>query len=99
MGLLHDCKFVAVNFVQYGWKAIFKVTILLLKENEEKMLDMPFEVILTQIVHLPIKFVVEESANVEQSRSQFDKQMQIKIPTILLERLKREFDESSHLLE
>jgi hypothetical protein len=37
------------------------------------MLDMPFEVILTQIVHLPIKFVVEESTNVEQSRSQFDK--------------------------
>ena len=99
MGLLDDCKFLGINFVQYGWKAIFKVTILLLKENEEKMLDMPFEVILTQIVHLPIKFVVEESANVEQSRSQFDKQMQIKIPTILLERLKREFDESSHLLE
>lgn len=46
---------------QYGWKAIFKVSILMLKENEEKMLEMPFEVMLSQITNVPIKFVIDES--------------------------------------
>jgi len=74
------------------------VALILLGENEEKLLDMPFEQILGQISHMPIRFVLEESQNIEESLSKFDKQMSIKIPTILLERLSKEFEESSSLM-
>lgn len=59
--------------LQYGWKAIFKVALILLGENEEKLLDMPFEMILGQISQIPIRFVLEESQNIEESIKKFDK--------------------------
>lgn len=34
-------------FIVFGWKAIFKASIVLLKENEDMLLAMPFEVMLT----------------------------------------------------
>jgi len=33
-------------FIVYGWKAIYKVSIIMLKENEENLLEMPFEIML-----------------------------------------------------
>ena len=37
----------------------------MLKENEEQLLQMPFEVMLTQIVNMPIKFFVQEFGSAE----------------------------------
>lgn len=58
---------------------------------------MPFEVLLTQIVNMPGKYLLKEgSGGVDnQVVAQFDKQLRdIKLPTMLLERLKKEFDEN-----
>jgi hypothetical protein len=35
------------NFILHGWKSIFKSSIVLLKEYEDVLLGMPFEVMLT----------------------------------------------------
>ena len=70
----------------------------MLKENEEHLLQMPFEVMLTQIVNMPIKFFVQEFGSAEQELAaveEFDRRVsRLKIPTILLERLKHEFDQN-----
>lgn len=60
---------------------------------------MPFEVMLTQLPNLPIKFFINESTDEEQRDiERFDKQMRgLKIPTMLLERLKQEFDNNYKL--
>lgn len=39
----------------------------MLKENEERMLEMPFEVILTSITTIPIKFIIDESDDWQES--------------------------------
>jgi hypothetical protein len=65
----------------------------LLKEHEEKLLEMPFEKILSQINVMPIKFVFGEEES-EESLKKFDKQMDIKMRSFLLERLKKEFEDS-----
>jgi hypothetical protein len=69
-----------------------------LKENEEQLLQMPFEVMLTQIVNMPIKFFVKEFGSAEKELAaveDFDRRVsKLKIPTILLERLKHEFDQN-----
>lgn len=45
---------------------------------------------------MPIKFVIEENANSVAATERFDKMMlKMKVPTILLERLYGEFDESN----
>jgi hypothetical protein len=42
------------------------------------------------------RFVIEEGAQEAEALAKFDKQMvQMKVPTILLERLKKEFEESN----
>jgi hypothetical protein len=68
-----------------------------LKEYEEQLLNMPFEIMLTQIPNLPTKYYIIVYKNEEEEREgvvKFDKQMKtLKIPEMLLERLKREFDE------
>jgi hypothetical protein len=46
------------HFLVGGWKTIFKAAIAVLKENEEALLRMPFEVMLTQVVNLPSKFLL-----------------------------------------
>lgn len=43
--------------LQYGWKAIFKASVVILREFEEQLLDMPFEIMLIQIVNLPQKYL------------------------------------------
>ena len=63
------------------------------------MLDMPFEQILSQINTMPVRFVLEESINAKEKRARFDKQMKVKVPTILLERLRREYLESVNQLD
>jgi hypothetical protein len=67
-----------------------------LRDNEEKLLTMPFEIMLCQIVNLPTKYFIVPFKNEDEEREgivNFDKQMKgIKIPTMLLERLKKEFD-------
>ena len=59
---------------------------------------MPFEVMLTQIVNLPIKYFIQEFKNKEDEMTaieNFDRSIsKLKIPTILLERLKQEFDQN-----
>lgn len=53
---------------------------------------MPFEVLLTQIVNLPQKFLLKDDGGMVQT---FDKKFKdIKLPLMLLERLKKEFDEN-----
>ena len=80
------------NFLVSGWKGIFKASVSLLKEYEDILLGMPFEVLLTQMVNLPVKYLIitrEEGEAV----AKFDKAMKkLKVPTMLLERLRREFD-------
>jgi hypothetical protein len=82
------------NFIVFGWKGIFKASISLLKEYEDVLLGMPFEVLLTQMVNLPVKYLITPAGKEEgQAVSKFDRTMkQLKVPTMLLERLKREFD-------
>ena len=82
------------NFILFGWKGIFKASISLLKEYEDILLGMPFEVMLTQIVNLPVKYLIVKGHEEEgKAIEKFDRVMkQLKIPTMLLERLKREFD-------
>lgn len=46
------------HFLVYGWKSIFKISILILKHNEESMLDMQFEMLVAQMMSLPYKFLV-----------------------------------------
>jgi|LakMenE18May11ns_1017448.scaffolds.fasta_scaffold9215623_1 hypothetical protein len=48
MGLLYSGKLQILIF-KYGWKAVFKITLMILKENEDAMIQMPFEIMLTQI--------------------------------------------------
>lgn len=85
-------------FIINGWKAIFKVSLAMLSHFEEQMLAMNFEVLLTQIVNIPTKYLVREYSDAaEESKAvqTFDKQVKgIKLPTMLLERLKKEFDEN-----
>lgn len=74
----------------------------MLKENEEALLRMPFEVMLTQVVNLPTKFLITSEARKPEEEAaalqRFDKTMKsIKVPTMLLERLKREFDNNYKL--
>ena len=68
----------------------------MLQENEEKLLTMPFEIMLTQVVNLPTRYLIHQfpdQAAEAEAISQFDSALQkLKIPTMLLERLKREFD-------
>ncbi len=54
---------------------------------------MPFEVLLTQIVNLPQKFLLKEEDPT--AADTFDRKYhEVKVPAMLLERLKREFDEN-----
>ena len=48
-------------FIQYGWKAIFKTSLMILLEFEESLLDMTFEIMLSQIQHLPHRFLIMEN--------------------------------------
>ena len=55
---------------------------------------MSFEVLLTQIVNLPTKYFINEEEE-EENKIDFDRKMkEIKLPAMLLERLKKEFDEN-----
>lgn len=83
-------------FIIYGWKAIFKASIVLLKDFEDVLLGMPFEVMLTQIVNLPLKFlIINHKGEEKEAIEKFDNKMRsVNIPTMLLERLKREFDQN-----
>lgn len=56
-------------FIVHGWKAIFKVSLAILREYEEALLDMPFEVLLTQIVNLPGKHFLKEYLDDESERA------------------------------
>ena len=63
------------------------------------MLAMGFEVLLTQIVNLPTKYLIKEYPGGEDEERKavetFDREFKgVKIPTMLLERLKKEFDEN-----
>jgi hypothetical protein len=54
---------------------------------------MPFEVLLTQIVNLPQKFLLREEGQLV--TDSFDKKYhEVNMPTMLLQRLKKEFDEN-----
>ena len=85
-------------FIVHGWKAIFKVSLAILQHFEEQMLAMNFEVLLTQIVNLPTKYFIREYPGEQeelQAIASFDRDIKgIKLPTMLLERLKKEFDEN-----
>mmetsp|Transcript_3948 Transcript_3948/g.2671 ORF Transcript_3948/g.2671 Transcript_3948/m.2671 type:complete len:90 (+) Transcript_3948:2618-2887(+) len=45
-------------FIIYGWKAIFKITIITLRAYEDQMLDMAFENLLPFICNLPNKYLL-----------------------------------------
>lgn len=69
----------------------------MIKTFEDALLDMPFEMLLTQITSVPAKFLIIDSDAPEvkiEELAAFDREMsELKTPTILLERLKREFDD------
>ena len=70
-----------------------------MRENEEHLLAMPFEVLLTQIPNLPVRFYLHDYLNVEDMERaaivKLDSTLkEIKLPTMLLERLKKEFDQN-----
>ena len=44
--------------LQDGWKAIFKAAILIMREYEEQLLDMSFELMLSQMPQLQQKFII-----------------------------------------
>ena len=71
---------------------------MILKEYEDQLLAMPFEVLLTQVVSMPQKYFImdyEDKVRELEGIEVFDRAMTlIKIPTMLLERLKKEFDEN-----
>jgi hypothetical protein len=69
---------------------------VLLKDFEDVLLGMPFEVMLTQIVNLPLKFlIINHKGEEKEAIEKFDSKMRsVNIPTMLLERLKREFDQN-----
>lgn len=121
LGLLHHCKSSRITPLkrvhaltvlcvsvceQDGWKTIFKASILILQQFEEQLLDLSFEMMLSQMPNLQQKFFicplpnastatsVEKAAWQREQCRELDKAFTVtKIPTILLERLKREFDE------
>ena len=68
----------------------------MLKDFEDVLLGMPFEVMLTQIVNLPLKFlIVNHKGEEKEAIEKFDNKMRsVNIPNMLLERLKREFDQN-----
>jgi len=78
----------------------------MLKEYEEELLSMNFEVMLTQIVQMPARFMItsrdgdqteEERREIEGQLAirKFNEQMQqMEVRSMLLERLEREFSES-----
>ena len=45
-------------FVQHGWKAIFKTSIQIMTDFEEQLLDMSFEMMLSQMPNLQQKFFI-----------------------------------------
>lgn len=59
---------------------------------------MNFEIMLTQIINIPTKFLIKGYPNEETERegiAEFDKNVEkINISEMLLERLKKEFDEN-----
>jgi hypothetical protein len=64
---------------------------LILKANEETLLSMPFEHLLQKITHIATQYII----NHEHEDNSFDLEFKsLKVPSILLERLSREFDES-----
>ena len=83
-------------FLVTGWKGVFKAAVLMLKEHEEQLTGMGMEKMLGWIAGMPVRFMVREHKDEDEEReamAAFDKQMHaIKIPTMLLERLKKEFD-------
>ena len=54
---------------------MFKVAVVILQEHEETLLEMNFEMILSQINVMPIKFIFGEEES-ELGQWRFDKQMQ-----------------------
>lgn len=83
------------HFIVTGWKAIFKVSLAILGEFEEQLLAMSFEVLLTQIVNLPQKYLIREGVSESQAVTEFDQKFkEVKLPTMLLERFKKEFDDN-----
>ena len=62
------------------------------------MLSMPFEVMLTQIPNMPVKFFIvkyETGAEEKEGIHLFDLQLQqIKLPNMVLDKLKMEFDDN-----
>jgi len=75
------------------------VSLAILQRFEADMLAMGFEVLLTQIVNFPTKYLIKEYPGGEDEERKavetFDREFKgVKIPTMLLERLKREFDEN-----
>jgi hypothetical protein len=56
-------------FLVHGWKSVFKASVAILKENEDMLLSMPFEVMLSQVVSLPIKFFIIPPASTGDSNS------------------------------
>lgn len=86
--------------MQDGWKAIFKASVLILQEFEEQLLDMSFEMMLSQMPILQQRFFIVQMENEETAsetdkanwqlaqQKQLDKLMTVTtIPTCLLERL------------
>lgn len=58
----------------YGWKAIYKVSLIMLRENEERLRASSFEMVLSQLPLLPYKFIFNEDGQGQELRDKFDKE-------------------------
>lgn len=71
----------------------------MMKQNEEKLLASSFEMILSQLPFLPLKFIFSEPESPENVKK-FDKEMQsLKMRTLLLQRFNKEFEDSIKILK
>lgn len=96
---------------------MYKICLLILKTYEDLLLKMSFEMMLAQMMALPVKFLIADCQQLEKdffaaggtdqaelaklqvdAIHQFDQQLKaISIPSIMLDRLKKEFDDSHSL--
>mmetsp|Transcript_20917 Transcript_20917/g.19974 ORF Transcript_20917/g.19974 Transcript_20917/m.19974 type:complete len:445 (+) Transcript_20917:1627-2961(+) len=85
-------------FIVGGWKNVFKLSIVIMKEYEESLLQMSFEIMLSQIISLPNKYLIKEYGSPEEEQEDmatFDRALSdVKISTMLLDRFKKEFDQN-----
>jgi hypothetical protein len=80
--------------LQDGWKAIYKASILMLRDNDERLRASCFEMVLSQLPLLPQKFMFGEAETPENVKKFEDDWNSVKISDQVFERVTYEFEDS-----